>query len=55
MKNEGSINKNSYLEKFRFLKNNLSIFIETSKQEYFSKIAKKLLILILVHKRTGLF
>ena len=36
VKNKGSVNNNSYLEK------NLSSLIETSKQEYFSKIAKKL-------------
>ena len=42
MKNKGSINNNSYLEKFSSLHKNLSSLIETSKQEYFSKIAKKL-------------
>ena len=42
MKNKGSVNNNSYLEKFSSLQKNLSSLIETSKQEYFSKIAKKL-------------
>ena len=42
VKNEGSINNNINLERFSSLQKNLSSFIETSKQEYFSKIAKKL-------------
>ena len=42
MKNKGSVNNNSYLEKFSSLLKNLSSLIVTSKQEYFSKIAKKL-------------
>ena len=42
VKNKGSVNNNSYLEKFSSLQKNLSSLIETSKQEYFSKIAKKL-------------
>ena len=42
MKNKGSVNNNSYLEKFSSLQKNLSSLIETSKQEYFSKIARKL-------------
>ena len=42
MNNKGSVNNNSYLEKFSSLQKNLSSLIETSKQEYFSKIAKKL-------------
>ena len=42
MKNKGSVNNNSYLEKLSSLQNSLSSLIETSKQEYFSKIAEKL-------------
>ena len=37
-----SINNNSNLERFSSLQRNLSSLIEISKQEYFSKIAKKL-------------
>ena len=42
VKNKGSVNNSSYLEKFSSLQKNLSSSIETSKQEYFSKIAKTL-------------
>ena len=42
VKNKGSVNNNSYLEKFSSFQKNLSSLIETSKPEYFSKIAKKL-------------
>ena len=41
MKNKGSVNNNSNLEKFSSLQKNLRSLIETSKQEYFSKIAEK--------------
>ena len=36
------VNNNSSLERFSSLQNKLSSLIETLKQEYFSKIAKKL-------------
>ena len=39
---KGSVHNNSYLENFSSLQENLSSLIETSKQEYFSKIAEKL-------------
>ena len=42
VKNKDNVKNNSYLEKFSSLQKNLSCLIETSKQEYFSKIVKKL-------------
>ena len=39
---KGFVNDRSSLEKFSSLQNTLSSLIKTSKQEYFSKIAKKL-------------
>ena len=42
MKNKVSVNNNSYLEKFSSLQKTSGSLIETSKQECFSKIAKKL-------------
>ena len=40
--NKGSVSNNNYLEKFSYVQKNLSSLIETSKQECFWKIAKKL-------------
>ena len=42
VKNKSTVNNNSYLEKSSSLQKNLSCLIATSKQEYFSKIVKKL-------------
>ena len=42
MNKKGFINNSSKLERFNLLQNNLSSLIKTLKQEYFSKIAKKL-------------
>ena len=39
---KGFVNDRSSIEKFSSLQNKLSSLIKTSKQEYFSKIAKKL-------------
>ena len=54
-KNKGSVNNNSNLETSSSLQKNLSSLIETSKQEYFSKIAKKLFDPNTRSKSTGLF
>ena len=42
MGNKTFLNNNRNLETFSYLQKSLSSSIETSKQEYFSKIAKKL-------------
>ena len=42
VKNTDFTNNDSNLERFRSLQNNLTITIETAKQQYFAKIAKKL-------------
>ena len=42
MNEKDFVNNSSNLERLSFLQRNLSSLIETSKQEYFSKIAKKL-------------
>ena len=52
---KGFVNNSSELEKFSSVQNKLSSLIETSKQEYFLKIAKKLSDPSISSKHTGLF